>query len=294
MRIPSLGILIISLFGLLGSCRSWSPPAPPVPLAVKIRFLLTFDDGPSVRTDYNPTLSVLGQLSANDVQNGVKGIFFVQTRNSNGGGSEAGKNIMRQTYAQGHVLGLHSAEPSGHVRHTHMERAQLNQSLTNGKLDIKRITGSNPEFVRPPDWAFDAVTQELYQANGLKMLLSDVKARDGVIHVFNVSLRRRSHIRSELREVYEAISRYQLPQVHDVVPVIVSFHDVNTFTASHLSEYLHILVEEAANAGLPLAEKPFFDTTPELVEAARYRAILPVYPDGRKPTAKTRVRLSPG
>ncbi|HSS46039.1 MAG TPA: polysaccharide deacetylase family protein [Burkholderiales bacterium] len=241
-----------------------------------MRFLITFDDGPSIRTDYNPTLAILEQLARNDVQNGIKGIFFVQTRNRNGGGTEAGKDIMRFTYAQGHVLGLHSAEPAGHVKHVRMGNEQLNQSLSNGIDDIRHITGSNPEFVRPPGFLFDAETQELYRSLGLKMLLSDVNARDGVIHVFNVSLRRRSHIRSELNRVYEAVVLRRLPVVHGVVPVMVTFHDVNTYTAWHFTEYLHILVEQAVNVGLPLAAKPFFDQTGEIVEAARYRAVPPL------------------
>jgi peptidoglycan/xylan/chitin deacetylase (PgdA/CDA1 family) len=259
-----LSVLCVALDG----CQS----TPPAPLAQEVRFLLTFDDGPSAHTDDNSTLSVLEQLSENDVQKGIKGIFFVQTRNRNGGGTEIGKDVMRLTHSEGHMLGLHSADPSGHVGHTRMSLYRLNQSLVDGKSDIRHITGSNPEFVRPPGWVYNQETQELYRNQGLRMLLADVKARDGVIHVFNFSLRRRSHIRSELEEVRAAISEHQLPQVHGVVPVIVGFHDVNTFTASHFPEYLHILIEEAAKAGLKLAKKPFFDNTGELVNAARYRS----------------------
>ena len=272
------GMRFLLLAGLLlgGGCQSLRPTASPAPLAVKVRFLITFDDGPSIRTDYNPTLAILEQLARNDVQNGIKGIFFVQTRNSNGGGTEAGKDIMRFAYAQGHVLGLHSAEPAGHVKHVRMGSAQLNQSLSNGMDDIRQITGSNPEFVRPPGFLFDAETQELYRNLGVKMLLSDVNARDGVIHVFNVSLRRRSHIRSELNRVYAEGGLRQLPVVRGVVPVVVTFHDVNTYTAWHFTEYLHILMEQAVDVGLPLAAKPFFDQTAEMVEAARYRAVPPL------------------
>jgi len=35
---------------------------------VKIRFLLTFDDGPSISTDDNPTLSILEQLAVNELE----------------------------------------------------------------------------------------------------------------------------------------------------------------------------------------------------------------------------------
>lgn len=271
------GMRLLLLTGLvLGGCQPLHPAASLAPSAVKVRFLLTFDDGPSIRTDYNPTLAILEQLARNDVQNGIKGIFFVQTRNSNGGGSEDGKTVMRFTSAQGHVLGLHSAEPAGHVKHVGMEIERLHESLGNGIDDIRQITGSNPEFLRPPGSLFNAETQELYRELGLKMLLSDINAHDGVIHVFNVSLRRRSHMRSELSRVYEEEGLHRLPVVHGVIPLVVTFHDVNTYTAWHFTEYLHILVEQAVDVGLPLAAKPFFDQTGEIIEAARYRAVLPL------------------
>ncbi|MGH8718313.1 MAG: hypothetical protein ACREV0_05130 [Burkholderiales bacterium] len=74
-----------------------------------IRFLLTLDDGPNIVASDNPSLSVLEQLAINDVQPGIIAVFFVQTRNSNGGGSAKGKTIPRSTHPAEHVLGLHSA-----------------------------------------------------------------------------------------------------------------------------------------------------------------------------------------
>ncbi len=247
----------------------------PVP-AARIRFLLTFDDGPSISTPNNPTLSILNQLSVNDVQPEIKAIFFVQTRNSNGGGTELGKAVMRRTHEAGHVLGLHSASPRGHVAHIWMSSAELHQSLQDGIADIRSITGHDPALVRPTFWAYTDQTRMTYAANNLRMLLADVKANDGVIHVFNISLRRRSHIQSELRAVRDAIARGEFQQVGDVFPVVAGFHDVNTFTASRLTEYLHILTEEAVKAGLQPAEKPFYDATGDVERVALFRTNPPV------------------
>lgn len=264
---------VLTTLCLLAGCQSlWrSEEHVPAPLSMKIRFLLTFDDGPSVRTEANPTLSILEQLAVNDVQPGIKAIFFVQTRNANGGGTETGKTIMRRTYHAGHVLGLHTASTRGHVGHIRMSHDELNQSLKDGIADIHNITGHDPVLIRPPFWAFTSQTQALYAANHLNMLLSDVKANDGVIRVFDFSLRRRSHIYSNLGKVRAAIERDQLERVGCCVPIVVAFHDVNSFTARHFTEYLHILTEESAKVGMQTDEKPFYDATPDVEYVAMQR-----------------------
>ena len=53
---------------------------------------------------------------------------------------------------------------------------------------------------------------------------------------------------------------------------MVTFHDTNTYTAHHMQEYLRILTEEAANVGLVLAPKPFYDDAASIERAARVRA----------------------
>ena len=57
----------------------------------------------------------------------------------------------------------------------------------------------------------------------------------------------------------EKIAAGELPVVGGVIPLVVTFHDTNTYTAHHMQEYLRILTEEAANVGLVLAPKPFYD-----------------------------------
>lgn len=103
------------------------------------------------------------------------------------------------------------------------------------------------------------------------MVLAEVKANDGVIHVFNVSFRRRSHLRSELDAVREQIAAGKLREVEGTIPIVVGFHDVNMFTASHTTEYLHILVEEARAVGLVLHDPPFYSGRGEILRALRPR-----------------------
>lgn len=263
------GLFLLGVFWALSGCQS----LPPQPLETKARFLLTFDDGPSVATGFNPTLAILEQLQTNDIQPGIKAIFFVQTRNRNGGGVPLGKDIMRLTHQQGHILGLHSATPAGHVGHVSMTPWELDDSLRNGKDDIRAITGDNPLFVRPPHWRFNPQTHALYSNNELHMVLTDVKWRDGIIHVFDENPFGPNYIHYDLRNVRRAIERGELPVVDGYVPVVVTFHDVNAFTARHLTEYLRVLVQAAAAVGLALDAAPFYGQTQALSAAAKQRAL---------------------
>jgi hypothetical protein len=72
-----------------------------------------------------------------------------------------------------------------------------------------------------------------------------------------------------------AIERGELPQRHGSIPIIITLHDLNPVTALRMTDYLHILVEEAGRAGLPLADKPFYDNAAEIIEVASLRAAPP-------------------
>lgn len=267
-----LASLLLAASVLLAGCQSAPATRPQAPLAGVFRFALTFDDGPSIRPDYNPTLDILDQLARNDVQPGIKAAFFVQTHNANGGGSEAGQAIMRRMQADGHVLGLHSGDPRGHVGHLRLTPDALRQTLDDGKADIESITGRPTELVRPPYFAYSPETFAIYRAAGLRMMLTDVSANDGVIHIFNLSFRRRSHMQAELRRMRELAQRGELPAIGGVTPIVVTFHDPNPFTAEHFTEYLHILTDAARDAGLPLDATPFYDDTAALRAALLFKA----------------------
>ncbi|MGC3547125.1 polysaccharide deacetylase family protein, partial [Pseudomonas aeruginosa] len=55
-----------------------------------IRFLLTFDDGPSASGYNNPTRSVMADLAKNPELPGIKAVFFLQTEASRSGGNPRG------------------------------------------------------------------------------------------------------------------------------------------------------------------------------------------------------------
>ena len=122
--------------------------ASPVPL----RFLLTFDDGPSGDRYNNSTEQVLDVLASNAVQPGIKAIFFIQTRANRGGGTEIGKKLMQREWQEGHLLEFHTSTPH-HSNHRFLSEQELNESLQNGVADLTAVTGMVPQILRPPFWS---------------------------------------------------------------------------------------------------------------------------------------------
>ena len=272
---PVLLCLLVAIAGCQSPSPGTQPAAPPVPHPA--RFALTFDDGPSLSAPYNTTTVILDTLAQNSQQSQIKAVFFVQTRSPTAGGSARGQELLHREVNEGHLLALHSGSARGHKNHRWLAPAELDQSLSDGIEDLRTLTGHVPTLVRPPYWSYDERTQQVYTAHGLTMLLTDISARDGKIWGWHISLRRRSHFRSKLEEVRKGIEQDRLPVVDGVVPVIVTFHDTNDFTASHMQEYLDILVEESRRVGLPLADRPFYDDAATLERVARLRGQIGIY-----------------
>jgi len=237
-----------------------------------VRFLLTFDDGPSASSFYNPTQMVLDTLANNPQLPGIKAVFFVQTRARGAGGGEIGQQLLHRENADGHIIGFHTSTP-GHTNHRHLDPAALELSLANGSADIAAVTGAPPLFVRPPFWNYDHRTFAAYQQHGMHIVLTDMSANDGKIWGYNFSLKRRANMVRQLSEVRERIANGDIPTVDAVTPVIVTFHDINRYSARHIEEYLQILLDAAQETGVPLAAKPFYDDRTTLEHAVMARTI---------------------
>jgi peptidoglycan-N-acetylglucosamine deacetylase len=242
-----------------------STPAP-------IRFLLSFDDGPSAKLEHNPTEQILATLAKNNVQSDIKVIFFTQTRAKRGGGTEYGKKIMQREWDDGHLLALHTATP-GHTSHRYLDDNELEQSLEYGIADLTEITGSPPQLVRPPFWSYDKRTFAAYQKNQLHVLLTDLSANDGKIWGVNFSFTKHRNMHKQLAAMREMWLNKKLPVVDNVVPIIVTFHDVNSYTADRLEEYLQILLQVADELAIQTTTLPFYNNREELERAAMARTL---------------------
>ena len=188
------------------------------------------------------------------------------------GETDFGRSILRRETDEGHMLGFHTATPH-HANHRSLSPEQLEQSLNDGIADITAIQGSAPKLVRPPFWNYDKRTFAAYQQHGMHLLLTDLSANDGKIYGFKGSWRRRSNMLHLLTDVRERISAGELPAVGGSIPVVVTFHDINSYTADHMVEYLQILMECARAVQLPTASKPFYDDKAELERAALARSV---------------------
>lgn len=237
-----------------------------------IRFLLTFDDGPSASSFWNPSMTVLDSLASNPVQPNLKAVFFVQTGAPRAGDSDIGREVMRREHAEGQILGFHTAT-HWHTNHRSLSPEELEHSLSKGSADIAAITGAAPTLVRPPFWNYDKRVFAAYQRHGLSVLLTDLSANDGKIWGFNASPRRRAHFLRSMSEVRERIALGELPTVDGVIPVVVTFHDLNRYSARHAREYLQILLDSAQATGVKVDAKPFYDDQAQLQRAAMARTV---------------------
>ncbi|GGP22737.1 polysaccharide deacetylase family protein [Silvimonas iriomotensis] len=270
-------VLLTTLLATLTACASAPAPVTPAMAArlqqqAPIRFLLTFDDGPARGSNNNSSLEILHTLDQNPVQPGIKAVFFAQTRSWHAGETEAGRAILRQEVADGQVLGFHTATPF-HANHAMMKPADLETSLNNGVADLTSLRGTPPTLVRPPFWAYNASTFNAYQQHGMAMLLTDLSANDGKIYGYHISLRRRANMLNMLAHVRDEIIAGKLPTVDGAIPVVVTFHDINGYTADHMAEYLQILVDCARELQMPTTARPFYDDTATTERAAHARAV---------------------
>ncbi|WP_460123240.1 polysaccharide deacetylase family protein [Pseudomonas sp. S2_C03] len=237
-----------------------------------IRFLLTFDDGPSASSFWNPTMTVLDSLASNPVQPNLKAVFFVQTGAPRAGDSDIGREVMRREHAEGQILGFHTAT-HWHTNHRSLSPEELEQSLSKGSADIAAITGTAPTLVRPPFWNYDKRVFAAYQRHGMHVLLTDLSANDGKVWGFNASPRRRANFLRSMSELRERIALGELPTVEGVIPVVVTFHDLNRYSARHAREYLQILLDSAQASGVKVDGKPFYDDQAQLLRAAMARTV---------------------
>lgn len=269
-------------FGLLAACNGVAfPPAAPLfaerTASVPVRFLLTFDDGPSGARSGNSTALILDTLAHNRWQPGIKAIFFIQTRHSFGGGTDTGRALIARMHREGHQIGLHTASARGHINHTQMPLAELDCTLDDGIEDIRRFTGDVPRFLRPPYWAHNAMTVARYEAHGLTMLLDDVSLGDGKIRGYNSNPQARGRIRANLQRAARRIAAGDLPEVSGYIPLIVTMHDTNPTTARDLESYMGMLIEEARAVGLSVHKTPFVAPGSEIIRVATRRGNRPSY-----------------
>ena len=242
------------------------------PAPAPIRFLLTFDDGPSAASWHNPTARVLDALERNPTQAGIKAIFCTQTGALGEAGDDIARQLLRREHQDGHLLAFHTGTPR-HSNHRFLAPDELDASLRRGGLELQAVAGVAPTLVRPPFWSYDAATLAQYQRHGMRMLLTDLSANDGKIWGVNWSWHKRSNLLANLALLRPRWLAGELPVVDGATPVVVTFHDINRYTAITIEEYLEILLDVARELEMPTADKPFYDERDALEKAALARTV---------------------
>ena len=126
------------------ACGYVSASATPVE-APKIA--LTFDDGPS--TAWTPAL--LDGLK----ERGVKATFFLI-----GGNADKDPEIVKRMAEEGHLIGNHTYH---HVELTKVSENEARLELADTSAVIVRITGKEPEYMRPPFGAWQRKLEQEIQ-----------------------------------------------------------------------------------------------------------------------------------
>ena len=272
MHTTFAGLLALTCAFTLTACQLVRVADLPPETQLPVRFLITFDDGPSAAPENNSSALILDTLAKNRRQNGIKAIFFVQTRHRNGGGTVHGGQLMQRMLGDGHILGLHTSSSRGHINHTQMPLSELENNLKAGIEDIRELSGDAPHFIRPPFWSFNAGTLSLYEAHGFSMLLDDISIGDGKVRGVTSNPNVRDRIRADLQRAARRIRQGEIQALGGYIPLVITMHDTNPTTARDLENYFGMLIDEAHYAGLVVHPQPFVSSGEELTQVANLRA----------------------
>ncbi len=131
-------------------------------LANTRKIVLTFDDGPHPKT----TPKVLEILRRRH----IKAIFFVL-------GLQAAKypDLIKQIHDEGHLIGNHSYS---HKNLPQLSEAGMREELVRTSNLIESITGSRPEYLRPPYGSMNSKVIEVARQEGMKIVLWTIDPKD--------------------------------------------------------------------------------------------------------------------
>ena len=229
----------------------------------KVDVVLTFDDGPDSRSGLvNGTRRVLDILQDNQ----LRAVFFIQShaRNDNnryfrGMEEKVGIPLVERMQAEGHLVGVHTGVDGQRAhswanRHPQREAiGELGNDLQRCKNYIKRHTGSDPCYVRPPFGEYNRAVRQRYADYDLNMILWHIDSRDSTSSYDSQDIER--HLRSRVSKLVARGQRQLIILFHDI--------DQHTYRDDNLLNYLKA-IEETINAHGLNAD---FDLTREEIDS---------------------------
>ncbi|MBE6939712.1 MAG: polysaccharide deacetylase [Ruminococcaceae bacterium] len=202
--------------------------------AVKNTIYLTFDDGPSVRTD--EVLDILKEA-------GVKATFFVTGKTG-----EADIARLKRIVEEGHTIGMHTYTHNYRQIYASVE-AFLEDMYQVFQL-VKENTGVTPTVFRFPGGSINGYNQGIYQE-----LLAEMLRRGFVPHDWNISSQDAAGYSMTAAQMTQLVLR----DAEEVERGIVLMHDAGdkTTTVAALPEMIRGLKEQGFQfAGLSHDTKP--------------------------------------
>ncbi len=279
------------------SWPSWLWRAIPWTPEKEIEVVITFDDGPvgdiHPITGQNYTARIMRDLERGDLnryQDNIKAAFFILTHMENRGGTTIGEEIIRWENMFDHVVAVHGGGRGDHKLHPERVKIEpydvdaifdyngdglndpdgirdgknaLESDLIAAKKKIRILTGTVPEFVRPPYWNYGQTWHygkeikkrvlETYARQNLKIIMTDVHGGDTGYRTYKLhpwehwKMPPAGLVRDLLIDgIKKCVKDLNLKQI------VVTLHDWNDRTAENLAlpdpSYLDAIVEGVRRA----------------------------------------------
>ncbi|KAG8724191.1 Carbohydrate esterase 4 protein [Ceratobasidium sp. 428] len=171
--VARLTVLAAALFGSISAAPVESPeleiraPAQVITKCTQPKTVaLTFDDGPYVNT--KKLVDLLDK-------NGAKGTWFFNGNNYGCIYNSENAASVKYVYDKGHQVASHTW---GHQHLASLSGTALKNEFTKTNTALKKITGADPAFMRPPYGEYDDEVREVASSVGQKVVIWDFDSGD--------------------------------------------------------------------------------------------------------------------
>ena len=248
-----------------------------IKVCVGVEFLLTFDDGPSLKQTPK-ILDILENPGKAIPDKNIKAVFFIKKDNARfvGENEENYLEILHRMNSSGHVFGFHdygseiawNHKGTDHIsRLSHDASPNLQDAIRSFNMYMSNHELQIPDYVRPPLWKHNQSVLNVYDEFDLNMILTDIRSRDGGNPAGNILIWRR-YIKMSLWK--KAVNR-----IHSGVgEIVVTFHDTNKTTADNLRNYLSLLRTGALRAGVAPCGIRFVNETSRVKEILASKSLI--------------------
>ena len=214
----------------------------------RLKIVLTFDDGPSSgeNSSQNLTRNIMKTLDSR----GIQGVFFIQSHalykdTPFRGSSDAGRAIIRDMHADGHIIGIHTGAEENDAHswaNNHVNRlaaGKLYGDIARAQNLIEGETGAYGivEFIRPPFGTINSNVIDQYSDLALQYVGWDIDPERNSGGTDTGIL---ANIESQMMEYLRGGDKTQM---------VVLLHDVQRVVAYNLVSFIDKIDKVARDMG---------------------------------------------